>query len=95
VLDGSLARRLARSRADHGTPEGRPRRIAPSLDDSLGSPHVTRNPLVFAGRDDDHDLDDPPSRKEVPPMINTSCVTETVAGGADFAPAGMRLADAA
>jgi hypothetical protein len=31
----------------------------------------------------------------VPPMINTSCVTETIAGGTDFAPVGMRLADAA
>ena len=31
----------------------------------------------------------------MPPMINTSCVTETIAGGADFAAAGMRLADAA
>jgi len=28
-------------------------------------------------------------------MINTSCVTESIAGGADFAGAGMRLADVA
>ncbi len=30
----------------------------------------------------------------MPPMINTNCVTEITAGGADFAAAGTRLADA-
>ena len=65
----------------HGTPRGRA--------------DVTRNPLVFAGLDRHHDSDVPSTSKEVPPMINTSCVTETIAGGADFAAAGMRLADAA
>ena len=47
---------------------------------------VTRNSLVFAGLDRHHDCDVPSTQKEVPPMINTSCVTETIAGGADSRP---------
>jgi hypothetical protein len=42
-----------------------------------------------------HDCDVPSNPKEVPTMIDTSCVTESIAGGADFAGAGMRLADVA
>jgi hypothetical protein len=69
------------SRADHGTPGRRS--------------DVTRNSLVFTSPGRHHDLDDLSTRKEVPPMINTSCVTATIAGGADLGAGGMRFPDVA